>query len=267
MISSMDTLLDLTADLRRELSACVILEAMIGHHRKALEMVLPKAFLDLQPVLDEMEDAGLLEYRDGLLQVTLTASTFFQDHLDRIASLRAHFNIYAHVDLERGLFAYTSPQQALACTGESNIAVFLEQEGYDSFEDYLGDLDRWDDCRAVVSEFKNLCPFLILFYDHFQDPGTLFRAGWPKRVAWGVIFDLLIDKVSSGPSMEWFDHGQTDVSNLILKGARENKERLGTHPMSMPPVPPPYRAYHYQKFLENYRDPDFTEPCWQTIVS
>ncbi len=120
----------------------------------------------LEPLVKEMEHRGWLEIgEDDYFKVTEKGTDVYQHLLTQQQSYIAHFDVYAFVDLNEGVFA--DPENDLL-------------EG-----------DRWSDLRVAVAEFKGIDPYRVVFLSMLSSEVFFDDPDWKFNLAMGTLFNDL----------------------------------------------------------------------------
>ena len=136
----------------------------------------------LEPLLKFLEERNVLMVGDdNFYQPTKKGQELYEQLLEQLESYEFHFNIYAYVDLEEGLF------------GDPNKDLL---EG-----------DQWSDLRVAVAEFKGIDPFRIVFLAMMSADKFCENPDWKFDLSLGTLFD----------EMEQIVHDQIGIDDLSYK--------------------------------------------------
>ena len=129
----------------------------------------------LEPTLKEMEKQGWIEVGEDDYYITNDKGLeIYQKLTEQQESYVSHFDIYAYVDLEEGVFA--DPQSDLL-------------EG-----------DRWSDLRVAVAEHKGIDPYRVVFLSMLADGVWFENPDWRFDLGMGTLLDnlesLVMDQLS-----------------------------------------------------------------------
>ena len=117
----------------------------------------------LESFLNFMETRGtIIVEKDNYYMVTDKGHEVYQDLVKQLEAYVMHFEIYAYVDLERGIFG--DPESDLL-------------EG-----------DKWQDLRVAVAEYKGIDPYRVVFLAMLSDKTFYENPDWKFDLSMGTLF-------------------------------------------------------------------------------
>ena len=117
----------------------------------------------LESLLNFMESRGTLTLEeDNYYKVTDKGHEVYQDLVKQLEAYVTHFEVYAYVDLEQGIFG--DPETDL-----------LEGE-------------KWSDLRVAVSEFKGIDPYRVVFLAMLSAETFYENPDWKFDLSMGTLF-------------------------------------------------------------------------------
>ena len=162
----------------------------------------------LEPTLKEMEKQGWIEVGEDDYYITNDKGLeIYQKLTEQQESYVSHFDIYAYVDLQEGVFA--DPQSDLL-------------EG-----------DRWSDLRVAVAEHKGIDPYRVVFLSMLADGVWFENPDWRFDLGMGTLLDnlesLVMDQLSVDELGYEDDQGMVDgeevIADVIEQGTALARER------------------------------------------
>ena len=162
----------------------------------------------LEPTLMEMEKQGWIEVGEDDYYITNDKGLeIYQKLTEQQESYVSHFDIYAYVDLQEGLFA--APQSDLL-------------EG-----------DRWSDLRVAVAEYKGIDPYRVVFLSMLADGVWFENPDWRFDLGMGTLLDnlesLVMDQLSVDELGYEDDQGMVEgeevIADVIEQGTILARER------------------------------------------
>ena len=162
----------------------------------------------LEPTLKEMEKQGWIEVGEDDYYITNDKGLeIYQKLTEQQESYVSHFDIYAYVDLQEGVFA--DPQSDLL-------------EG-----------DRWSDLRVVVAEYKGIDPYRVVFLSMLADGVWFENPDWRFDLGMGTLLDnlesLVMDQLSEDELGYEDDQGMIEgeevIADVIEQGTALARER------------------------------------------
>ena len=117
----------------------------------------------LESFLNFMETRGTINVeKDNYYMVTDNGHEVYQDLVKQLQAYVMHFEIYAYVDLERGIFG--DPESDL-----------LEGE-------------KWHDLRVAVAEYKGIDPYRVVFLAMLSAEKFYENPDWKFDLSMGTLF-------------------------------------------------------------------------------
>ena len=162
----------------------------------------------LEPTLKEMEKQGWIEVGEDDYYITNDKGLeIYQKLTEQQESYVSHFDIYAYVDLQEGVFA--DPQSDLL-------------EG-----------DRWSDLRVAVAEYKGIDPYRVVFLSMLADGIWFENPDWRFDLGMGTLLDnlesLVMDQLSVDELGYEDDQGMVEgeevIADVIEQGTALARER------------------------------------------
>ena len=162
----------------------------------------------LEPTLKEMEKQGWIEVGEDDYYITNDKGLeIYQKLTEQQESYVSHFDIYAYVDLQEGVFA--DPQSDLL-------------EG-----------DRWSDLRVAVAEYKGIDPYRVVFLSMLADGVWFENPDWRFDLGMGTLLDnlesLVMDQLSVDELGYEDDQGMVEgeevIADVIEQGTALARER------------------------------------------
>ena len=162
----------------------------------------------LEPTLKEMEKQGWIEVGEDDYYITNDKGLeIYQKLTEQQESYVSHFDIYAYVDLQEGVFA--DPQSDLL-------------EG-----------DRWSDLRVAVAEYKGSDPYRVVFLSMLADGVWFENPDWRFDLGMGTLLDnlesLVMDQLSLDELGYEDDQGMVEgeevIADVIEQGTALARER------------------------------------------
>ncbi len=137
----------------------------------------------LESLLNFMESRGTLTLEeDNYYKVTDKGHEVYQDLVKQLEAYVAHFEVYAYVDLEQGIFG--DPEKDLL-------------EG-----------DKWSDLRVAVAEYKGIDPYRIVFLAMLSAETFYENPDWKFDLSVGTLFQEMEQIIEEQLHME--DLGYSD---------------------------------------------------------
>ena len=200
------------AKLSRQFAALVLLDRLLAKPGRWHAGLLEGDDSLLEPHFTLLSSAGLVEIAaDDHYAVTAKGYQTYQHMLHQQQSYLAHFDIYAWVDLEAGVFG-------------------------DADKD-MDDDPRWTDLRLTVARYKGIDPHRMVFLSLLAGESlTQEGSDWRHDMALGsAFFDELAAIVTDAPPVDALGYsdedgqpiaGQEVLEDVILQGAEQNAKRL-----------------------------------------
>jgi len=117
----------------------------------------------LESLLNFMESRGTLTVEeDNYYKATDKGHEVYQDLVKQLEAYVTHFEVYAYVDLEQGIFGDT----------ETDLL-----EG-----------DKWSDLRVAVAEYKGIDPHRVVFLAMLSDETFYENPDWKFDLSIGTLF-------------------------------------------------------------------------------
>jgi len=117
----------------------------------------------LESLLNFMESRGTLTVEeDNYYKATDKGHEVYQDLVKQLEAYVMHFEVYAYVDLEQGIFG--DPETDLL-------------EG-----------DKWSDLRVAVAEHKGIDPYRVVFLAMLSDETFYENSDWKFDLSMGTLF-------------------------------------------------------------------------------
>ena len=162
----------------------------------------------LESLLNFMESRGTLTVEeDNYYKATDKGHEVYQDLVKQLEAYITHFEVYAYVDLEQGIFG--DPETDLL-------------EG-----------DRWSDLRVAVAEHKGIDPYRVVFLALMSADTFYENPDWKFDLSLGTLFDEMEQIVMDQLCIEDLSYkdGEDQVSgddvirDIIEQGNSLAKER------------------------------------------
>ena len=162
----------------------------------------------LESLLNFMESRGTLTVEeDNYYKATDKGHEVYQDLVKQLEAYVTHFEVYAYVDLEQGIFG--DPEKDL-----------LEGE-------------KWSDLRVAVAEHKGIDPYRVVFLAMLSAETFYENPDWKFDLSMGTLFDEMEQIVQEQLCVEDLgyknDDGQVSGEDVILdiidQGSRLTSER------------------------------------------
>jgi len=120
----------------------------------------------LQSLLNFMESRGTLTVEeDNYYKATDKGHEVYQDLIKQLEAYVTHFEVYAYVDLEQGIF------------GDSETDLL---EG-----------DKWSDLRVAVAEHKGIDPYRVVFLAMLSSETFYENPDWKFDLCMGTLFQKM----------------------------------------------------------------------------
>ncbi len=162
----------------------------------------------LESLLNFMESRGTLTVEeDNYYKATDKGHEVYQDLVKQLEAYVTHFEVYAYVDLEQGIFG--DPETDLL-------------EG-----------DKWSDLRVAVAEHKGIDPYRVVFLAMLSAETFYENPDWKFDLCMGTLFDemdqivqdqLHVDDLGYSDS-EGTISGDDVVRDVIQQGSQIAAER------------------------------------------
>ena len=162
----------------------------------------------LEPTLKEMEKQGWIEVGEDDYYITNDKGLeIYQKLTEQQESYVSHFDIYAYVDLQEGVFA--DPQSDLLEGG------------------------RWSDLRVAVAEHQGIDPYRVVFLSMLADGVWFENPDWRFDLGMGTLLDnlesLVMDQLSLDELGYEDDQGMVEseevITDVIEQGTALARER------------------------------------------
>ena len=198
----------LSEQVKQQFAGTLILDRLIGRKDQIHASLLDKDDRLLEPILNYLQTEGILEINpDHSYQPTEKGRKAYEKLLQQQASYATHFDIYAYVDLEAGVFA-------------DKESDFLEE-------------DRWEDLRVAVAQFKGIDAYRMVFFAMLSDETFYENPDWKFDLAMGTLFETMVEIVQSqlGEEDLGYQDGKDTISghavlqDIIEQGSKLNQER------------------------------------------
>ncbi len=198
----------LSTEKKQQFAGLLLLDQIISEKEKLHSSFMEKNDQLLEEYLNILEKRGLLEVEeDHYFKITEKGRKIYQQLLDQQVSYDTHFDVYSHVDLEKGSFA-------------------------DKKTDFLED-DRWEDLRVAVAQFKGIDPYRMVLLGMLSSEIFSENPDWKFDLAAGTLFEemeaIVEEQISeeelSYEDEEGFVSGHAVLEDVIQQGAEVNQER------------------------------------------
>ena len=156
----------------------------------------------LESLLNFMESRGTLSLeKDNFYKITDKGHEVYQDLVKQLEAYVTHFEVYAYVDLEQGIFG--DPETDL-----------LEGE-------------KWSDLRVAVAEYKGIDPYRVVFLAMLSAESFYENPDWKFDLSMGTLFQemeqivdeqLHVDDLCYGDSEGTFS-GEEVIQDIIQQGS------------------------------------------------
>ena len=156
----------------------------------------------LESLLNFMESRGTLTVEeDNYYKATDKGHEVYQDLVKQLEAYVTHFEVYAYVDLEQGIFG--DPEKDL-----------LESE-------------KWSDLRVAVAEFKGIDPYRVVFLAMLSAETFYENPDWKFDLSMGTLFQemeqiveeqLHVDELGYCDSEGEFS-GEEVIHDIIKQGS------------------------------------------------
>lgn len=162
----------------------------------------------LESLLNFMESRGTLTVEeDNYYKATDKGHEVYQDLVKQLEAYVTHFEVYAYVDLEQGIFG--DPETDLL-------------EG-----------DKWSDLRVAVAEHKGIDPYRVVFLAMLSAETFYENPDWKFDLSMGTLFDEMEQIVQEQLCVEDLgykdDEGQVSgedvIRDIIDQGSRLASEK------------------------------------------
>ncbi len=167
----------------------------------------------LESLLNFMESRGILTLEeDNYYKVSDKGHVVYQDLVKQLEAYVTHFEVFAYVDLERGIF------------GDPDMDL-LEGE-------------KWSDLRVAVAEYKGIDPYRVVFLAMLSAETFYENPDWKFDLSMGTLFkemeqiveeQLHVDDLSYD-DIEGSFSGEEVIQDIIQQGIelaakRKSKEK------------------------------------------
>lgn len=201
----------LTEQTCRQFAYLALLERIISESEQFQVELLDREATLLEPLLDAMMGEDLIAVGDDdRFAPTTKGRQAYQTMLHQQHSYLAHFEVYAAVDLSGGEF------------GDAD---------HDDLE-----TPTFTDLRVAVAEYKGMDPYRMVFLSMLADGSFFQNPGWKFDIALGSSFFKEMEEIvrsqidisELGYTEEDGEEvsGEAVLEDIILQGARVNRERL-----------------------------------------
>ena len=162
----------------------------------------------LESLLNFMESRGTLTVEeDNYYKATDKGHEVYQDLVKQLEAYVTHFEVYAYVDLEQGIFG--DPETDLL-------------EG-----------DKWSDLRVAVAEHKGIDPYRVVFLAMLSAETFYENPDWKFDLSMGTLFDEMEQIVQEQLCVEDLSYkdderqvsGEDVIRDIIDQGSRLTSER------------------------------------------
>lgn len=195
---------------------------LLIHHmlkdEKSYDVLLLGGDEKLQPILEWLHMKHLLEI-DKTHHYTLTkqGKTAAENLEQHYKAMLTYFDLFAHVDLEAGEFAFSSFSEF---SHPADWAAFLAEE-------------RWDDLRLAVLTHLGGAPMELVYLQFIQEGRfDITSAGWQIGLTYGALWEELIQICDSAisPNDLGYSNEQESVSSAeILNNIADQGFQLLRH--------------------------------------
>ena len=162
----------------------------------------------LESLLNFMESRGTLTVEeDNYYKATDKGHEVYQDLVKQLEAYVTHFEVYAYVDLEQGIF------------GDSETDLL---EG-----------DKWSDLRVAVAEHKGIDPYRVVFLAMMSAETFYENPDWKFDLSMGTLFDEMEQIVQEQLCVEDLGYkgeegqvsGEDVIQDIIDQGRRLASEK------------------------------------------
>ena len=162
----------------------------------------------LESLLNFMEGRGTLTVEDdNFYKTTDKGHEVYQDLVKQLEAYVTHFEVYAYVDLEQGIFG--NPETDLL-------------EG-----------DKWSDLRVAVAEHKGIDPYRVVFLAMLSAETFYENPDWKFDLSMGTLFDEMKQIVQEQLCVEDLGYkdderqvsGEDVIRDIIDQGSRLASEK------------------------------------------
>ncbi|MBG55522.1 MAG: hypothetical protein CL935_00115 [Deltaproteobacteria bacterium] len=162
----------------------------------------------LEFLLNFMESRGTINVEeDNYYVVTDKGHEVYQDLVKQLEAYVMHFEIYAYVDLEQGIFG--DPESDLL-------------EG-----------DKWHDLRVAVAEYKGIDPYRVVFLAMLSAETFYNNTDWKFDLSMGTLFQEMEHIVQEQLHVNDLGYGDTEdtvsgeevIQDIILQGGKLASQR------------------------------------------
>jgi hypothetical protein len=187
--------------------APVLLEGADKDLESQLEWMLTKDYLEIQ-CSGESEISHYTPAKAG--------RDLLKKYADRLQEFISVFDVYCAVDLEEGVFAFQK---------------YFEMDDSD-WREYL-DLDRWDDLRIAVAEYKDIDTLGIVFFSFVQEQRfDTHHDGWQFDLMLGSVWDEVLEVCNTALCVDDLAYetdeglitGEDVIRDVIRQGVELNIE-------------------------------------------
>ncbi len=163
----------------------------------------------LEPILKFMEERSILTVGvDNYYKISKKGLELYSQLVDQLESYLMYFDVFAHVDLENGIF------------GDPNNDLL---EG-----------NQWTDLRVAIAEFKGMDPFRVVFLAMMSDEKFFENPDWKFELGLGTLFDELEQIVKDQVSVNDLSYeddigivnGEDVIRDILKQGESLAKERI-----------------------------------------
>jgi len=198
----------LSTEKKQQFAGLLLLDQIISEKEKLHSAFMEKNDQLLEEYFNILERRGLLEVgEDHYFKITEQGQKIYQQLLDQQVSYDTHFDVYSHVDMEKGIFA-------------------------DKTTDFLED-ERWEDLRVAVAQFKGIDPYRMVFLGMLSSETFFENLDWKFDLAAGTLFEemeaiveeQIIEEDLSYEDEDGFVSGHAVLEDVIQQGSQINQER------------------------------------------
>ena len=163
---------------------------------------------NLEFLLNFMESRGTLTVEeDNFYKVTEKGHDVYQDLVNQLDAYVTHFEIYAYVDLEQGIF------------GDQETDLL---EG-----------DKWFDLRVAVAEYKGIDPYRVVFLAMLSAETFYENPDWKFDLSMGTLFqdmELIVQDQLHVDDLGYSDSegevpGEAVIQDIIQQGSKLSVKR------------------------------------------
>ena len=260
---------------RKQFAGAYVLEKMINKGL-AISIFLEENDQDLEPVMEFAMAKGYIEIENNEKYIaTEKGREVLTRFMRRYHDYLRHYDIYCAIDLSEGTFAFA----------DYFNFDHLESSGEGGWRKHLS-LDRWEDLRVAVAEFKKLDPIEIVFMS-FLNEGRFGETGegWQFDLLLGSVWDEIVKICNSALGVSDLGYeddegvvaGEAVLQDVITQGAelqlelRKKEEELYDSGDDEEEDEEEFETVIIEEeetyeVYESYYDPYYVSPWWGVPV-